>query len=179
MRTACAAVGLPISTFYRRTRKNLAPPQVHRKRTSHRALSLAEREQVLSILNSNRFGDKPPAQIYAALLDEGVYLCSVSTMYRILVENDQVQERRNILRHPEYVNQNFWRLGRIKFGHGTSPSLKGKEVEVLPLVRDYRHLQPLRCGLDDRRQRDRSLARDLIEETCKRQDIEEDHQLFL
>jgi putative transposase len=48
----------------------------------------------LTVLHEDRFVDKPPAAIYAALLDDGVYLCSIRTMYRILKENDEVRERR-------------------------------------------------------------------------------------
>ncbi len=46
--------------------------------------------------------DKAPTEVYAKLLDEGIYLCSISTMYRILRANKEVKERRNQLRHPEY-----------------------------------------------------------------------------
>ena len=57
---------------------------------------------MLSALHSERFADRAPAAIHAVLLDEGVYLCSVSTMYRLLRSNDEVRERRRIARHPEY-----------------------------------------------------------------------------
>ena len=73
------------------------------KRTSPRALSDDERTQVLVALNEDRFCNLAPAEIYATLLDEGRYLCSERTMYRILDENRQVRERRNQLRHPHYV----------------------------------------------------------------------------
>jgi len=65
-------------------------------------LGPAERQTVLAQLNSERFVDQVPAQVYATLLDEGQYLCSVRTMYRILDQHDQVRERRNLLRHPAY-----------------------------------------------------------------------------
>ena len=55
------------------------------------------------ILNSERFQDSAPREVYATLLDEGQYLCSWRTMYRVLDENDEVRERRNQLRHPNYV----------------------------------------------------------------------------
>lgn len=58
------------------------------------ALSAEEREHVLAILNSERFADQPPAEVYATLLSEGVYYCSVSTMYRLLREARQTGERR-------------------------------------------------------------------------------------
>jgi putative transposase len=69
---------------------------------SPRALTAAEREQIKQLLNSERFADCSPRQVYATLLDEDVYLCSISSMYRILHENDEVRERRNQKRHPAY-----------------------------------------------------------------------------
>src|SRR5699024_12618512 len=60
----------------------------------------AEREQVLAALHSDRFVDQAPQQIYATRLSEGTYLCSVSTIYRLLHENAQVTERRRQARHP-------------------------------------------------------------------------------
>ena len=63
-------------------------------------LSLGERAKILEVVNSPRFVDLAPIQIYAQLLDEGTYLCSISTIYRILAENSQVKERRRLARHP-------------------------------------------------------------------------------
>ena len=57
---------------------------------------------MLEVLHSDEFVDQAPHQVYAALLDRGIYLCSVRTMYRILHEHDEVRERRNICRHPNY-----------------------------------------------------------------------------
>jgi putative transposase len=95
---ACLAVGLPKATYYRR----LKPPSPQAKRTSHRALSAEERRGVLEVLTEPRFADLAPAEVYAALLDEGRYLCSERTMYRVLAENAAVRERRDQLRHPAY-----------------------------------------------------------------------------
>ena len=61
------------------------------------------RQSVLDLLRSPRFADLAPAEIYATLLDEGIYHCSISTMYRILAENSEVRERRRQLRHPVYT----------------------------------------------------------------------------
>lgn len=58
---------------------------------------------MLSVLHSNRFVDTAPGEVYATLLDEETYLCSERTMYRILDECDEVRERRNQLRHPNYT----------------------------------------------------------------------------
>lgn len=63
-------------------------------------LTVAERTRVLEVLNSQEFIDQPPLQVYASLLARGEYLCSVSTMYRILGEHHQVRERRRLARHP-------------------------------------------------------------------------------
>ena len=68
-----------------------------------RALDENERQAVLEVLHEERFVDKPPAQVYAALLDEKRFLCSERTMYRILAEEGEVKERRNQLQHPAYA----------------------------------------------------------------------------
>jgi len=73
----------------------VAPPRV-----SYRALSQEERQRALDTLHSPRFVDKAPRQVYATLLGEGEYLCSVRTMYRVLEANNEVRERRNPWRHP-------------------------------------------------------------------------------
>jgi putative transposase len=65
-------------------------------------LSSQERQQALDLLHSPRFADSSPAQIYATLLDEGCYLCSIRTFYRLLHSHQEVRERRNQLRHPSY-----------------------------------------------------------------------------
>ena len=57
---------------------------------------------VLDLLHAPRFADQAPAEVCASLLDEGVYHCSIRTMYRILDQHDEVRERRNQLRHPVY-----------------------------------------------------------------------------
>jgi transposase InsO family protein len=74
----------------------------HRRPTPARALSAAQRKEVLDVLHAPRFADQAPAEIYAALLDEGVYRCSIRTMYRILNHNAEIRERRAQLRHPVY-----------------------------------------------------------------------------
>jgi transposase InsO family protein len=66
-------------------------------------LTVGERRRILEVLTGRRFVDMAPPQIYAHLLDEGVYLCSVSTMYRVLTANKQVKERRRLARHPAKV----------------------------------------------------------------------------
>jgi putative transposase len=96
---SCAALGVPRATFYRRQR----PPTVPRARSHPRALSSTERREVLEVLHSPRFVDQAPAEVYATLLDEGQYLASIRTMYRILATAQEVRERRDQLRHPAYA----------------------------------------------------------------------------
>lgn len=95
----CRALGLPRATFYRGARPKHGP--VHKPRPT-RALPPEQRTEVLAVLHEPRFQDAAPAEVYAQLLDEGRYLCSERTMYRVLAENHQVRERRNQLRHPNH-----------------------------------------------------------------------------
>lgn len=97
---ACSAVGLPRATYYRRTAK---PKERAVRPPSHRALPQEERKEVLELLHEERFVDAAPAQVYATLLDEGRYICSERTMYRLLEANKEVRERRDLLRHPTYA----------------------------------------------------------------------------
>lgn len=104
-RAACAAVGRARATHYRHHRVGPPPapkPQVS-PRPQPRALSAEERGEVRAVLNSERFVDAAPATVYATLLDEGRYLCSESSMYRILREHDEVRERRRQATHPPKV----------------------------------------------------------------------------
>jgi len=96
----CAALGLPRATYYRRCRPQSPPPARQR---SPRALRTEERAAVLAVLHEPRFADLAPAEVYATLLDEGHYLCSERTMYRVLAAHHEVRERRNQLRHPRYA----------------------------------------------------------------------------
>lgn len=97
----CDALNVPRATLYRRRKPSkVAEPE---RPSPALALSVQERQEVLDVLHSDRFIDCPPAQVYATLLDEGQYLCSARTMYRILAEEDEVRERRNVRQHPQYT----------------------------------------------------------------------------
>lgn len=100
--SACDALGVSRATFYRH-RQPRARGAVRPRPKPERALTEAERQVVLDHLHSPRFVDKAPAAVYATLLDEGTYLCSIRTMYRILAEQNEVRERRDQLRHPHYT----------------------------------------------------------------------------
>src|SRR5690606_2495855 len=98
-RSACDALGRSRASHYRARRPPLHGPPEPRPR-SPRALSPDEKREVLDTLNSERFCDQAPAQIWAQLLDEGTYLASISTMYRLLRAEHQVRERRAQARRP-------------------------------------------------------------------------------
>jgi len=101
VKTACEVLGMPRSSRYAarqpRVLKDRAPAP-----PPPRTLTAKEKTTVRETLNSERFADQAPREVYATLLDEGQYLCSVPTIYRILGENQEVRERRNQLRHPAY-----------------------------------------------------------------------------
>jgi putative transposase len=102
IKPACKSLEIARCQFYRaqaRKRTTVAP----RKRPSPpRTLTVGERQAALDVLHCERFADKAPYEVYATLLDEGVYHCSISTMYRLLGDNKEVRERRNQLSHPAY-----------------------------------------------------------------------------
>jgi len=97
---ACDALGLSRASVYRQ--RHPAEPLAARP-APPRALVPSERQVVLDTLHTERFLDQAPAQIHATLLDEGTYLCSPRTMYRILDDAQEVKERRNQVRRPAYV----------------------------------------------------------------------------
>ena len=128
---ACAALGLSRASFHRRTAAARRPPAPIRPRPRPaRALAVAERQAVLDLLREPRFVDQTPAEIYAELLDQGLYHCSIRTMYRILHDNSQVKERRQQLRHPVYKKSELiaegpnqvWSWDIIKSDYVTSAS---------------------------------------------------------
>jgi len=97
---ACRALGISRSTLYRGQEERVVSPVVPTPRpTPPRALTQTERDKALSVLHSERFVDTSPGEVVATLLDEGRYVCSERTMYRILNEHDEVKERRNQARH--------------------------------------------------------------------------------
>jgi len=99
---ACQALDVPRSGLYRK-RRVTEPHSTLEAAVSPRALQPTEKAEVRQVLNSDRFQDQTPREVYATLMDEGKYLCSWRTMYRILDENQEVRERRNQLRHPNYA----------------------------------------------------------------------------
>ncbi len=98
---ACQALGVSRPSYYR-ARKAAPKTEPKPRPASPRALEETERQAVFAVLHSERFCDAAPAEVYATLLDEGTYLCSERTMYRILAAEGETRERRSQLVHPVY-----------------------------------------------------------------------------
>lgn len=157
-RTASTLTGLVRSTATRRRTAARLPtlPAVARPAPVNK-LSDLERHRVLDVLNCERFVDQAPLEIFAQLLDEGTYLCSVSTMYRILRENAQVTERRRLARQPAKACPELvataarqvysWDIPPSAFVQGGAPTklagpVKGQYFDAYV---DDRHLLALHC----------------------------------
>ncbi len=101
---ACGALAIPRASYYRRRKPYRTPPRpVPVRVPSPRALSAPERQVVLDTLHTERFQDRSPGHVVAALLSEATWLCSERTMYRILAAYGETQERRRQRQHPVYV----------------------------------------------------------------------------
>jgi putative transposase len=121
---ACRALGVSRATAYRHRSPKPTPAPRSRGR-SPLALSDEERAAVLAQLHAERFVDASPAAVYATLLDEGTYLASERTMYRILADHAEVRERRNQLRHPAYAKPELLATGPNELWSWDISKLKG------------------------------------------------------
>jgi putative transposase len=166
---ACAALGIPKSSLYRR-RKPL--PEKTTRKSSVRALSQVEKATVHQELNSERFQDSAPREVYATLLDEGRYLCSWRSMYRILAKNDEVRERRNQLRHPNYAKPELLATAPNQLWSWDITKLLGPTkwtYYYLYVILDVFSRYVVGWMIAERESA--ALAEDLIRETCRRQGI--------
>ena len=165
---ACASVDLPRPTYYR---ARLAPAMSGSRR-SPRRLSDSERQWVLETLISERFRDQPVREVWAQLLDEGTYLCSVRTMYRILTENRAVRERRDQLRHPAYSRPELLATGPNQLWSWDITKLKGPHawscfhLYVVLDVYSRKVVGWLVAGRESA-----TLAVELIRQSCQREGI--------
>ena len=124
---SCCALDVARASFYRHQKTQPPKSKSTPGPKPPRALSEPERKQVLNTLNSERFMDTVPYQIYATLLDEGTYICSVRTMYRILSEEGELKERRNQLRHPAYSKPELLATGPNQVWSWDITKLKGPQ----------------------------------------------------
>lgn len=181
---ACRAMSIPRSAYYRRLPEHAAGSDEDTggitrgiaaeapARRSSRALSEYEEQQVLAHLHSERFVDQSPGQVYAALLDEGSYLCSERTMYRILAKHGEVKERRNQRRHPSYTKPELLATRPNQVWSWDITKLKG------PVKWTYFYLYVMLdifsryvVGWMVATRETAALARELIKETFLRQDV--------
>jgi putative transposase len=166
---ACHALNVSRATLYRRREPDR---QTQPRPTPARALSNEERNAVLDQLNNERFADQSPRQVYAKLLDEGDYLCSVRTMYRILADNQSTRERRNQLKHPNYKKPELLATGPNEVWSWDITKLKGPEkwtYYYLYVILDIYSRCVVGWMLADRESAD--LAKQLIETTIEKQAI--------
>lgn len=172
------AVGMPRSTYYRLL-KPLQERAVKSRPRPQRMLSENERQVVIAVLHEDRFIDKAPAEIYATLLDEGIYLCSVRTMYRILADLKEVRERRNQLRHPQYKRPELLAIEANQVWSWDITKLKGPvkwSHYYLYVILDIFSRYAVGWMIASRETG--KLAKLLISETCRRQDIQEDQLII-
>ncbi len=172
IKTACESLQVPRATFYRQLKPketssksiNIAPPL---------ALNSEERQDVIDILHSERFQDKAPYQIYATLLDEGKYYCSIRTMYRILSsEHGCVTDRRNQVQRPRYSKPELLATRQNQVWSWDITKLKG------PAKWTYFHLYVIIdiysryvVGWMVANREQTALAKRLIQESCLKQSI--------
>ncbi len=167
---ACAALGINRATFYRARRP--VQPAKSRPRPA-RSLPDEERSNILLELNSVRFADKAPAQIYATLLDENKFLCSIRTMYRILAAAGQTQERRNQRRHPAHTKPQLVARAPNQVWVWDITKVPGAERGVyycLYVVLDIFSRAVVGWTIASTESAD--LWRDVVEDACKRHGIE-------
>jgi len=168
----CAALAVPRASYYRWQHPQPEAEAPRPPRRVPRALPPEERDQVRAILNDERFVDLPPAEVYATLLDEGKYVCSIRTMYRILHEEHEVRERRRQLRHPRAAAPELLATGPNQLWSWDITKLKG------PVKWTYFYLYVILdvfsryvVGWLAACRESATLAQRLIEQTCARQGI--------
>ncbi len=172
---ACRAMGVSRATVYRRRRRQSTGGEERGKRRQPRALIEDERQEVLDVLHSERFVDKAPATIYATLLDEDKYHCSIRTMYRILHDAREVRARRNQLRHPNYKKPELLATGPNQVWSWDITKLLGPAkwtYYYLYVILDIYSRYAVGWMLASRENAD--LAKRLIRDSIEKQDVDAD-----
>ena len=173
---ACQALGIPRASYYRARRKNASLAVTASRPSPARALRPAEREAVLARLHEERFQDRSPAAVYATLLDEGEYHCSIRTMYRLLEQRGETRERRDQLIHPPYKKPELLAMAPKQLWSWDITKLLG------PVKWTYFYLYVILdvfsryvTGWMVAMRESAELAKRLIEESCKKQRIQPGH----
>ena len=172
-KAACNAMTIPRATFYRHHEKSKVV-DVCQRPSPPLALSPAERQAILDVAHEERFWDATPYQMYATLLDEGRYLGSVRTIYRVLSANNEVKERRKQVSRPRYQKPELLAVAPNEVWLWDITKLKGPEKW------NYFHLYVIMdifsryvVGWMVAHRESAVLAKRLIEETCEKQQIPE------
>lgn len=171
-KAACAALDLPRATFYRHQQQPKASEESTRP-TPPLALSAQEKQTALDALHSERFCDLSPYQVYATLLDEGTYLCSIKTFYRLLAARGEVKDRRRQTSRCHYQKPELLATAPNQVWSWDITKLKG------PVKWSYFHLYVImdifsRCvvGWMVAHREQAALAKQLINETCQKHNIQ-------
>ena len=166
----CDALGVKRSTYYRRMAPKVYGPRPRRRHP--RALTAAEWQAALKVLHEERFAELSPGEVHAILLDEGRYLCSERTMYRVLAANDEVRERRRQRRRTQYAAPELLATAPRMLWTWDISKLRG------PTKWTYYHLYVIIdvfsryvVGWMVAERESAELAERLIEETCRRQGV--------
>jgi putative transposase len=173
LKRACDSLGVSRGTLYRHRARGAQPAgEVASRPPPPLKLEPEERQAVLDLLHSERFVDASPHTIHATVLDEGHYPCSVRTMYRLLAEEGEVRERRNVLHHPQYAKPELLATGPNQLWSWDITKLKG------PAKWTYFHLYVILdvfsryvVGWMVATRESAALAEKLIGETCTKQGI--------
>ncbi len=170
--SACNALGLSRATYYRDI--DATPALAATPRKPHpSSLTLVERNQVVAELTSDRFCDVTIPEVQATLLDEGRYLCSKSTMYRLLHGIDMLKERRPVVSRSHYPKPELLATGPNQVWSWDITKLKGPvkwSYFYLYVILDIFSRMVVGWLVAERERSD--LARELIEESCQRQGIQ-------
>jgi putative transposase len=169
---ACDALGVSRASLHRLRYPPPPIPEPRRRPSPPRVLTAEERAIVLGHLHAERFQDRSPAEVYSTLLDEGVYCCSIRTLYRILAEEGEVHERREQLTHPPYRKPQLLATGPNQLWSWDITKLLGPAKWTyfyLYVILDVFSRYVVGWMVADREGKE--LARQFIAKTCAKQDI--------
>lgn len=172
VKSACEVLNVPRSQVYRDRQQSQKTDKKRRPTPAH-ALSDAEKAQVRELLNSKRFMDQAPRQVYATLLDEGTYLCHWRSMYRILSEHNEVRERRLLRRHPVYKKPELLATAPNQVWSWDITWMRGaRKLEKYPLYTVLDIFSRYVVGWMIAEVESSELAKQLIAETARKQSIQ-------
>jgi len=170
---ACGAFSVSRASLHRLRNPPLASTGPRPRPSPPRALTTEERVNVLGHLHAERFQDRSPAEVYSTLLDEGVYCCSIRTLYRILAGEGEARERRDQLTHPPYQKPQLLATGPNQLWSWDITKLLGPAKWTyfyLYVILDVFSRYVVGWMVADREGKE--LARQFIAETCGKQQID-------